>query len=49
MPEFGGGMENISATTMTDLATRTVAAAQRLYGNSAANAVRAAFEARGIL
>jgi len=36
-------------TTMTDLATRTVATAQSLYGNSTANAVRAAFQARGIL
>jgi hypothetical protein len=36
-------------TTMPDLATRTVAAAQSLYGNSAANAVRAVFQARGIL
>jgi len=36
-------------TTMTALAQTTVATAQRLYGKSAANAVRAAFEARGIL
>ena len=36
-------------TTMPDLAARTVAAAQALYGNSAANAVRDAFEDRGIL
>ena len=36
-------------TTMTELATRTVATAKRLYGNATANAVRAAFEARGIL
>jgi len=36
-------------TTMTDLANRTVAAAQSLYGNAAAKAVRAAFQARGIL
>jgi zinc metalloprotease ZmpB len=36
-------------TTMTDLAERTVAAAQAIYGNSAANAVRAAFQDRGIL
>lgn len=36
-------------TTMPDLATRTVAAAQSLYGNAAANAVRSAFQARGIL
>ena len=36
-------------TTMTELATRTVATAQRLYGNSTANKVRAAFIDRGIL
>jgi hypothetical protein len=36
-------------TTMTDLASRTVAAAQSLYGNATANAVRAVFQARGIL
>jgi zinc metalloprotease ZmpB len=36
-------------TTMPDLARATVAAAQRLYGRSTANAVRAAFQARGIL
>jgi zinc metalloprotease ZmpB len=36
-------------TTMTDLAERTVATAQLLYGTSAANAVTAAFQARGIL
>ncbi|MFY9587483.1 MAG: M36 family metallopeptidase [Actinomycetota bacterium] len=36
-------------TTMPDLAARTVAAAQALYGNAAANAVRDAFEDRGIL
>ncbi len=36
-------------TTMPDLAERTVTAAQVLYGNSEANAVRAAFEDRGIL
>jgi hypothetical protein len=34
---------------MTDLAQRTVAAAQRLYGNGAAKAVQKAFAARGIL
>ena len=38
-----------TGTTMIDLANRTVAAAQNLYGSTAANAVRAAFEARGIL
>lgn len=36
-------------TTMTDLANRTIATAQSLYGNAAANAVRAAFHARGIV
>jgi hypothetical protein len=34
---------------MPDLANRTVAAAQQLYGAGAANAVRQAFVARGIL
>ena len=43
------GQFDFPGTTMTDLATRTVAAAQRLYGNATANAVRAAFHARGIL
>jgi zinc metalloprotease ZmpB len=36
-------------TTMTDLATRTVATALDLYGKSAATTVRSAFQARGIL
>jgi hypothetical protein len=36
-------------TSFADAATATVAAAQRLYGTSAANATRHAFEARGIL
>ena len=35
-------------TSFADAAQATIAAAQRLYGNSAANAVRKAFEARGI-
>ena len=35
--------------TMPQLAESTVAAAQSLYGTAAANTVRAAFEARGIL
>ncbi|HEU6446674.1 MAG TPA: M36 family metallopeptidase [Gaiellaceae bacterium] len=35
--------------TMRQLAESTVAAAQRLYGNSEANTVRAQFQARGIL
>jgi len=43
------GQFDFPGTTMTDLATRTVAAAQRLYGTQAAKAVRTAFEARGIL
>jgi hypothetical protein len=34
---------------MPDLAKRTVAAAQRLYGTAAVNAVRTAFVNRGIL
>jgi hypothetical protein len=34
---------------MTDLANRTVAAAQQLYGSAAANSVRKAFADRGIL
>jgi zinc metalloprotease ZmpB len=36
-------------TNMPDLANRTVATAQSLYGKAAANAVRTAFQARGIL
>lgn len=36
-------------TTMTDLASRTVAAARSLYGPAAAHAVQAAFQDRGIL
>ena len=36
-------------TTMPDLASRTVAAAQSLYGKAEAKAVLAAFQARGIL
>jgi zinc metalloprotease ZmpB len=36
-------------TSFRDAALTTVATARRLYGNSAANATRAAFEARGIL
>jgi zinc metalloprotease ZmpB len=36
-------------TTMTDLATRTVATAQSFYGSAVARKVRAAFQARGIL
>jgi zinc metalloprotease ZmpB len=40
---------NFPGTTMVDLAQRTVATAQILYGNRAATRVRAAFEARGIL
>jgi len=43
------GQFDFPGTTMTDLANRTVAAAQRLYGNATANSVRAAFVARGIL
>ena len=43
------GQFDFAGTTMTDLATRTVAAAQLLYGNNEANAVRSAFQSRGIL
>ena len=43
------GQFDFPGTTMTDLATRTVAAAQSLYGTSTAKAVQQAFEARGIL
>jgi zinc metalloprotease ZmpB len=43
------GSFDFPGTTMTVLANRTVAAAQQLYGTSAANAVTAAFHSRGIL
>jgi zinc metalloprotease ZmpB len=43
------GSMNFPGTDMPDLANRTVAAAQTLYGTSEANAVRDAFNARGIL
>jgi hypothetical protein len=43
------GSFDFPGTTMTDLANRTIAAAQQLYGTKAANAVRAAFHARGIV
>jgi hypothetical protein len=43
------GSFDFPGTTMTALANSTVAAAQSLYGNSAANVVRQAFEDRGIL
>jgi zinc metalloprotease ZmpB len=43
------GQFDFPGTTMPVLAQRTVAAAQRLYGASTANAVRRQFEARGIL
>ena len=43
------GSFDFPGTTMTDLANRTVAAAQQLYGNAAANSVRKAFADRGIL
>jgi zinc metalloprotease ZmpB len=43
------GSFNFPGTTMTDLANRTVAAAQRIYGKSAAAVVRKAFADRGIL
>jgi hypothetical protein len=43
------GSFDFPGTTMTDLANRTVAAAQQLYGNAAAAAVTKAFADRGIL
>jgi hypothetical protein len=43
------GSFDFPGTTMPDLANRTVAAAQQLYGADVANTVRAAFEDRGIL
>jgi zinc metalloprotease ZmpB len=43
------GQFDFPGTTMTALAQSTVAAAQSLYGKSAANAVTKAFAARGIL
>jgi zinc metalloprotease ZmpB len=43
------GQFDFPGTTMTDLASRTVAAANALYGTKVANTVRAAFAARGIL
>jgi len=43
------GQFDFPGTTMTELANRTVAAAQRIYGNGTANQVRAQFVARGIL
>jgi hypothetical protein len=43
------GQWDFAGTTMPQLATQTVAAAQRIYGNATARRVRDAFEARGIL
>jgi hypothetical protein len=43
------GQIDFPGTTMTGLATRTVAAAKSLYGNAVARKVSEAFEARGIL
>ena len=43
------GTNGYTGTSMPDLANRTVAAAQSLYGNAEANAVRQAFVGRGIL
>jgi zinc metalloprotease ZmpB len=43
------GSFDFPGTTMPDLANRTVAAAQQLYGTAAAGAVRTAFTDRGIL
>ena len=43
------GSFDFPGTSMTDLATRTVAAAQQLYGSGAASKVEKAFQDRGIL
>jgi zinc metalloprotease ZmpB len=43
------GTSGYTGTTMPDLANSTVAAAQQLYGNAEATAVRQAFVDRGIL
>src|SRR5262252_9914146 len=43
------GSFDFPGTSMPDLATRTVAAAQQLYGSAAASAVHDAFAGRGIL
>ena len=43
------GSFDFPGTTMTDLANRTVGAAQQLYGNAAARTVRKVFTDRGIL
>jgi hypothetical protein len=43
------GSFDFPGTSMPDLANRTVAAAQQLYGNAASTAVRQAFVDRGIL
>ena len=43
------GTNGYTGTSMPDLANRTVSAAQSLYGNAEANAVRQAFVDRGIL
>jgi hypothetical protein len=43
------GQFDVGSPTMPQLAASTVAAAQRLYGASAARKVRQAFQARGIL
>jgi zinc metalloprotease ZmpB len=43
------GSFDFPGTTMPDLANRTVAAAQQLYGNAAAKAVTKSFTDRGIL
>jgi hypothetical protein len=43
------GQFDFPGTTMTALASKTVSAAQRLYGTRVASQVQTAFEARGIL
>jgi hypothetical protein len=43
------GQFDVGSPTMPQLATNTVAAAKRLYGDTVARKVRSAFQARGIL
>ena len=46
---LGQGSFDFPGTSMPDLANRTVAVAQQLYGTAAANGVRKAFTDRRIL
>ena len=48
-PDLEAQFDFAPDTTMPAAAQATVAAAQALYGSAAANVVRTAFEARGIL